>query len=197
MIALYRPGTSPLHRAPAWAKLLGLALLALVVSLYPHTAGTALGAFTAVVLLFLLGGAGPREIARQLWRARWIVLILALSQGVFLGPEAAIIGTTRVVAVVLLAALVTLTSPMGELLEVLQGTLAPLRRLGVDPWRVAFTVSLAIAAVPVVAGFAAQVREAQRARGVRLGPRAVVTLLVLALRHGDDVADALTARGLA
>jgi biotin transport system permease protein len=197
VIALYRPGRSPLHRAPAGAKLLGLAALALAVSLIPHTVRTAAGTLVGVLLLFLLGGMGPGEFGRQLWRAKWIVLLLAISQAVFLGPEAALIGTTRVVAIVLLAALVTLTTPMGELLEALQTALGPLRRVGVDPWRVAFTVSLAIAAVPVVAGFAAQVREAQRARGVRLGPRAVVTLLVLALRHGDDVADALTARGLA
>lgn len=197
MIPLYRAGRSPLHRAPAWAKLLGLAVLALLVSLYPHTVWTAVGSLIGVLVLFLIGGQSPIEFARQLWRARWIVLVLAATQLIFLGPEAAVIGTTRVVAVVLQAALVTLTTPMGELLEALEAALEPLRRVGVDPWRVAFTVSLTIAAVPVIADLSRRIREAQRARGVRLGPHAIVTLLVLTLRHADDVADALTARGLA
>lgn len=197
MIPLYRPGHSPLHRAPAGAKLVGLAVLALLVSLLPHTVWTAVGAIAIVAALFLVAGLGPAELARQLWRARWIVLVLVVSQLIFLGPEAALIGTTRVVAVVLLAALVTLTTPMNDLLETLQRALEPLRRLGIDPWRVAFTVSLTIAAVPVIADLSRRIREAQRARGVRLGPHAVVTLLVLTLRHADDVADALTARGLA
>jgi len=197
MIALFRAGTSPLHRAPAGGKLLGLAVLAIAVSLWPHTVSTALGTLAGVMVLYLVGGMSPREFAIQVWRARWIVVILAVTQLLFLGPEAALIGTTRVVAVVLLAALVTLTTPMGQLLAALQVTLTPLRRIGVDPWRVAFTVSLAIAAVPVVADLARQIRDAQRARGVRMGPYAVVALLVLTLRHSDDVADALTARGLA
>lgn len=197
MISLYRPGRSPLHRAPAWAKLVGLAVLALAASLFPHTVWTALGALVVVLALYAIGGPGPVEFGCQLWRAKWIVVVLAVSQVIFLGPEAAIIGTTRVVAVVLLAALVTLTTPMGEMLETLERALEPLRRLGLDPWRVAFTVSLTIAAVPVIADLSRQIREARRARGVRLGLHGIVTLLVLTLRHADDVADALTARGLA
>lgn len=197
MIALCRPGRSPLHRAPAAAKLVALAVLALAVSLAPHTPWAAAGSLLAVLALFLLGGLGLAEFGRQLWRAKWVVLVLAASQLIFLGPEAALLGTTRVVAVVLLAALVTLTTPMGELLETLERALEPLRRFGVDPWRVAFTVSLTIAAVPVIADLSRRIREAQRARGVRLGAHAIVTLLVLTLRHADDVADALTARGLA
>ena len=72
----------------------------------------------------------------------------------------------------------------------------PLARLGFDPRRIGLTLSLTIAMLPVVAGIAARVRDAERARGVRLGPRIVVPVLVLALRHADDVADALTARGV-
>jgi biotin transport system permease protein len=49
--------------------------------------------------------------------------------------------------------------------------------------------------LPVVADLARRVREAHQARGVRIGYRAVVPILVLALRHADDVADALSARG--
>jgi biotin transport system permease protein len=102
-----------------------------------------------------------------------------------------------VVALLLLAELVTRTTRMGDLLEVFRSIARPLRRMGVDPDAVALTLSLTIAMIPVIAGFAVQVRDAQRARGVRLGPRAVLPLLVLTLKHADDVGDALAARGLA
>lgn len=197
MISLYRAGTSPLHRLPAGAKLAVLAVLALAISLGARTAPLAAASLAAVFLAFVLGGFGPATWLRQMWGARWIVVLVALTQVLFLPPEDAFANTTRVVSVVLLAGLLTLTTRTSDLLEALQRALSPLRRIGVDPWRVGFTLTLTIALVPVVAGFAQRIREAQRARDVRLGPRAVVTLLVMSLRHGDDVADALAARGIA
>ena len=197
MISLYRPGSSPLHRAPAGVKLVGLAVLALLISLGARTPLLALASLGLVFALFVLGGQGPITWARQLWATRWIVVFVAATQLIFLTPADALVNTTRVVSVVLLAALLTLTTRTADLLEALQVALSPLARVGIDPWRVAFTLMLTIALVPVVSGFAARIRDAQRARGVRLGPRAVVTLLVMSLRHADDVADALTARGIA
>lgn len=197
MIALYRPGSSPLHRTPAGAKLAGLAVLAVVISLAARTPLAAGAALVVVAVAFAFGGFGPVTWLRQLWAARWIAVFVAATQLIFLTPADAFVNTTRVVSVVMLAGLLTLTTRTSELLEALQRALEPLRVLGVDPWRVGFTLTLTIALVPVVADFAARIREAQRARGVRLGPRAIVTLLVMSLRHADDVADALTARGIA
>ncbi|WP_105565139.1 energy-coupling factor transporter transmembrane component T family protein [Microbacterium halophytorum] len=194
MISLYRPGTSPLHRLPAGAKLIGLAVLALAASLWPHTIWTALGTLVAVLALFVLGGQPPSVFWRQLWAAKWIIVLLVVTQLLFSSWQAAITVTARVLAVVLLAALVTLTTRMGDLLDALERALGPLRALGVEPARVAFVLSLTIAAIPVIAGLARQVGDAHRARGVRPGPHAIVTLLVLALRHADDVGDAITAR---
>ena len=74
--------------------------------------------------------------------------------------------------------------------------LRPLHRLGVDADAVAMTISLTLTMIPVVAGFARAVREAQRARGVRPGLRTTVPLMVRTLRHADEVGDALAARGL-
>ncbi|MBP2435426.1 energy-coupling factor transporter transmembrane component T family protein [Microbacterium amylolyticum] len=197
MIALFRSGTSIVHRAPAGFKLAALALLALIASLIPHTSLTAGMGLAATLGLFFLAGFGPITWARQIWRMKWILLFLAVTQGIFLGWEPSWINTARIASIVLLAAAVTLTTPTGEMIDVLQRVLRPLRRIGIDPWRVAFTLSLTIAAIPVIGDFAARIREAKTARGVRLGPKAIVTLLVMSLRHADDMADALTARGIA
>jgi biotin transport system permease protein len=195
VIALYRPGRSPLHRAPAGVKLVGLIALALLISLWPHTGVTIAIAAALVVALYALALFPPTVLLRQLWLARWIVVLMVATQLIFLTPWDAVVNTTRVVSIVLLAGLLTLTTRSEELLSALEAGLTPFARFGVDARRVGLTLSLAISMLPVVAGIAARVRDAQRARGVRLGFRAVVPILVLALRHADDVADALSARG--
>lgn len=196
MIQLYRPGSSIVHRAPAAVKLAVLAFAALCLSLYPHDALSIGIALSIACALYGIARLPVRVLLAEVWRLRWIVLILSAALIVFVSPVAAWISAGRVVALLLLASLLTLTTRMSALLEVLGGLLRPLRRLGVDPEVVAMTISLTVTMIPVVAGFADRVREAGRARGVRLGPRAVVPLLVQVLRHADEVGEALAARGI-
>ena len=197
MISLYRPGTGVLHRMPAGAKLAVLAASALVLSLLrPGIIGT-LAVLVLVSSLYTLGGLTLRALAEAWWRLRWLIVVLGGALWLFTSAADAVQSTGRVVALLLLAELVTRTTRMGDLLEVFRTLVRPLRRFGVDPEAVALTLSLTIAMIPVIAGFATQVRDAQRARGVRLGPRAVLPLLVLTMKHADDVGDAMAARGIA
>lgn len=196
MIQLYRPGASLLHRAPVWLKLALLAAVALVLSLLAQDAVSIGVALLGVGGLYLLAGFSSRVIGVELWRIRWLILVLGVALTVFVSPLSAWISTGRVITLLLLASLLTLTTRMADLLDALHRMLRPFRRIGVDADAVAMTLSLTLTMIPVVAGFADRVRDAQRARGVRLGVRAVVPLLVLALRHADDVGDALAARGI-
>lgn len=196
MIQLYRPGGSLLHRAPAAAKLAALAALALASSLLPLRGWDVGVALVGVCVLFFVAGFGARIIGGEVWRMRWLVLVLAGALWIFVSPQTAWINTGRVVTILLLASLLTLTTRMADLLAVLHRLLRPLWRFGVDADAVAMTLSLTLTMIPVVAGFADRVREAQQARGVRLGVRTAVPLLVMTLRHGDDVGDALAARGI-
>ncbi|WP_449408397.1 energy-coupling factor transporter transmembrane component T family protein [Microbacterium maritypicum] len=196
MIQLYRPGSSVLHRLPAATKLAALAVIAVVLSAVPHSPLSIALVLLAVAILFLIARLPLRVLAVEVWRLRWLVLVLGIALWIFVSPEVAAINTGRMVALILLASLLTITTRMGDLLAVLRRLLRPWRR-GVDADAVAMTLSLTIAMIPVVAGFATAITEAQRARGVRLGIRTVVPLLVRTLRHADDVGDALAARGLA
>ncbi|MGW9159566.1 MULTISPECIES: energy-coupling factor transporter transmembrane component T [unclassified Microbacterium] len=196
MIALYRPGSSILHRAPAGLKLAALAVGALLLSLYPHDAASIALSLLGVLAIYGLGAMPIRVPLLEVWRLRWLILVLALALVIFVSPLAAWISTGRVVAILLLASLLTLTTRMADLVAVMQRIVRPLRRFGLDPAAVALTISLTITTIPVIAGFADRVRDAARARGVRLGVRGVVPLLVLSLRHADEVGDALAARGL-
>jgi biotin transport system permease protein len=127
---------------------------------------------------------------------RWLILLLTVTGLLFLPVESALANITRMVLVIVLAGLVTLTTRTSDLLDAFEVALSPLRFLGINPERISLVLALSIRTVPVIAGFAQQLRDAQRSRGGRMRIRAfVVPLLVLSLRHSDDLADALVARG--
>ncbi|MFD5215022.1 CbiQ family ECF transporter T component [Microbacterium sp. NPDC058345] len=197
MISLYRPGAGILHRMRAGTKLAALAVCALALSLVPLGVAGTVSAVVAASALYPFSGLPPAALLQTWWRLRWLIVVLGGALWLFTSPAQAMTSTGRVVTLLLLAGAVTATTRMGAILDVLCRLLAPLRRLRIDPAPVALTVSLTIAMIPVIAGFADQVRDAQRARGARIGARAALPLLVLTMRHADDVGDALVARGVA
>ncbi|MDR6868265.1 biotin transport system permease protein [Microbacterium resistens] len=197
MRPLYRPGDSVLHRVPAGPKLVGLMAAALVMSLIPLDAVGTVLVLIAVSVAFPISGQPWHALWAAWWRLRWFILILGVALGVLISVETAVVNTGRIVLLLLLAELVTATTRLVDLLNVIRRVLGPLRRLGVDPDAVAMTLSLTIATIPVIGGFAARVREAQEARGIRLGARTSVPLLVMTMRHADEVGEALSARGIA
>ena len=197
MIGLYHPGTSLLHRTPAAAKVLVFAALTLTIALAAGGVWTLPVAGCLTIALYLIAGLGIRSLLLQLCAARWIVLIMLVTQVIFLPVLVALTNTGRVLVVIVLAALITLTTRIPALLDATERALAPFRRFGVNPAAIGLLLALTITAIPVIGGFAADIREAQRARGapVRL-QTFVVPLLVMSLKHSDELADALTARGI-
>lgn len=195
-LGVYRPGASVIHRLSAGVKLIALFVLALAASVPPPSAWL-LGSLTAIVIaLYLVAGLGFRELWRQVLMIRWLILLVAITGLLFLPLDVALANATRMVLVIVLAGLVTLTTRTSALLEAFEVAFSPLRVFGVNPQRISLVLALSIRTVPVIAGFGQQLRDAQRSRGGRLSIRAfVVPLLVLSLRHSDDLADALVARG--
>jgi biotin transport system permease protein len=197
MIVLYRPGNSLLHRMPAGVKVLVFAALALAIAVTSGSVWTVPVAGFITLSLYLLAGLGISTLLRQLYAARWIVLVMLVTQVLFLPVWVAVTNTGRVLVVIVLAALITLTTRIPALLDASERALAPLKRFGVNPAGIGLLLALTITAIPVIGGFAADIRDARRARGapVRL-QTFVVPLLVMSLRHSDELADALTARGI-
>lgn len=202
MLTLYRPGTGPLHRMPAGPKLLLVLAAVLAVSLLPSTWVAAAVAAALPVVAYALAGLddgafGMRELARQVLAVRWVIVITLAGQLLFLGPEPAVANTARVASAVVLAALLVLTTRVADLLDAVERGLRPLAALRIDPARTALLLTVTLSTVPVLAGLARDVRDAQRARGARAGLRAfAVPFLVMAFKHADELGDALTARGV-
>lgn len=197
MIALYRPGNSILHRMPAGVKLIAFGVIAIAVSIL-GAAPIGLGIAAALTIgLYVVSGFGPRELLRQVLVIKWVIVVMLITQLIFLPAVTALTNTGRVVVVVVLAALLTLTTRVPAVLDSVEQGLAPLRRVGGNPAAVGLVLALTITAIPVIARFATDIREAQRARGVRVWPHtAAVPLLVLSLKHADELAESLAARGV-
>lgn len=202
MLTLYKPGTGWLHRMPAGPKLLLVLAVVLGVSLLPsHWSSAAIAAAVALGG-YAVAGLGPGwsgilELGRQVHAIRWVIAITALSQLVFLGPEPAVANVARLTAAIALAALLALTTRVTALLDAIERGLHPLERLGLDAQRIALLLTVTISTIPVLGRRAGEVRDAQRARGARNNPRTfVVPFLIVALKHADELGDALTARGV-
>ncbi len=195
-LGLYVPGRSAIHRLPAGAKL-ALLLVAAAASGFvddPRLAGLAV----AVVLgLFVVAGIDARTTLAQVRPLAWFALPLGAFHAVVNGWEQAVQVVGTLLALVLLAALVSLTTRVSDMCDTVVRTASPLQRLGLDTERLGLLVGLGIRAVPVIVGLAQEVREAQRARGGSSSPTAFLLPVVLrALRHADRQAEALLARGL-
>lgn len=202
MLTLYRPGNGWLHRMAAGPKTLLLLVLCLAVSLLPSAWWAAAAASTLVLSLYATAGlghgmAGIRELGRQLYGLRWAILLTALSQLIFLGVEPAVTNAVRVVAAVVLAALLVLTTRATALLSAVESALRPLEKLRLDSQRAALLLTVTFSTIPILVRAAKDVRDAQRARGARGGLRTfLVPFLVMVLKHADELGDALTARGV-
>lgn len=182
---------------PAGPKMIVLAVAAVGLASLPTAVWAAGVCAGAVVLAYVGSGVGLRELVGQTWALRWIVAITAIGQLVFLGPESALANTARVAATLLVAALLPLTTRVDDMLDALERGFGPLRRIGMDAERAALLLAVTITTIPVLARLGAEVREAQRARGVRPSLRAsMVPFIVLSLRHADQLGEALAARGV-
>ena len=197
MLSLYRPGSGWIYRAPAGAKLVAIIGLVLGMSFLPSNWWT-LGVIVVLLCLcYTLSGLGWRELGHQLFVLRWVIAVALVVQVVFVPIDSAITNTCRVVTAILIANVLVLTTRLETLLDSVERGLRPLGRLGVSPERAAIALALAITTIPVLTRISRNVRETQRARGLRTSlTRFTVPFLVGALKHADELGEALTARGI-
>jgi|SRR5690625_925031 len=202
LLAVYFPGTSFLHRASAGTKLLSLAVLAIALIAVP-------GPYWAPLAAVMLGVIAIA--VRVPWRTIALPVTISLITGAalavfhffFTDPAAALKVSTSLVALVLAASLVTTTTPVDSMLDLLQRIAAPvsklplIRRTGFSAERFALAVSVMLRAIPTIVILAQQTRHAAIARGLQRSPRALIVPVVLrTVNHAQRTSEALAARGL-
>lgn len=144
---------SPLRRADPRTKL-ALSLCASLAVMLPLEH---LAAFMVVYVVLLLWGRLLPEAARQVWRLKWVLILLFLFDWLVIDLYLAAIITLRIILLAGAFALFVGTTTPGELRLALEWLRVP--------YRYAFSVSLAFQSVGLLDDEWRAIYEAQRARG--------------------------------
>lgn len=195
MLPLYIHRTSPVHRLPAGAKLAAsfiaggllffvgkIWLLALILGL--------------TCSLYRLAELPARTILTALRPILIIGAIIFIVQLYFAGLEDALLVVIRLMTLILLTSLVTLTTRFSDMLSVLSWATQPFAIIGISPARLALMVSLTIRFIPTLLHDLHEIRQAKLARGAT-GLRAFGAgpLIIKVLRMTDALGYAITSRG--
>ncbi|MBB4265271.1 energy-coupling factor transporter transmembrane component T family protein [Roseospira visakhapatnamensis] len=193
-LGLYLAGDSLFHRMSPGPKLATVAVAGTV--LFFLDDWRALAASLGVVLLLYAIARVPWPVAvAQIRPTLWVLGLLFVMLALIEGPLAGVVMVLRFAALILLAALVTLTTRVSDMTDAIEAGLRPFARLGLNPAVVSLAISMAIRFIPLIAEITREVRDAQRARGLGRSVLAVaVPVIVRTIKLADDVADAMDAR---
>ena len=196
MISLTSPVRTRAHGWPAGPKLAGLAIATTALFLISGPALQALALAMVLALYTLPGRDFLRHGLRQL-RVLWpFVLLLLVWHAVAGGWVQGVAIALRMTSTVALANLVTMTTTLGDLTDLLHRLLAPLRRIGLPVRLVEAGIPLVIRFTPVLIAKGRLLVEAWRARSPRRANwNIVLPMALLALDDADHLAEALRARG--
>jgi len=194
MISLYISQKTWLHQVPAGTKLLALAAISIVVLPVDDVLFLALGGCLVTLVYLSMGWSG---LSRLIGLRAMLPLILGLGvfQGLLISWELAALSVTRLFLMIMLADLVTATTPMQEMMRVILPWLRPLRVIGLDPKKLSLAVALVIRFVPVLLAHWQAQSEAWSARSKkRSGFKLIAPFMNETLRRTDHVAEAIVSR---
>lgn len=196
-LGLYHPGTSPVHRAPAGLKLLLVIVTIGGLTVWVNQPWRLVPAAALVLLAYLVARIPSRMAFAQLRPLLWMLLFIGVFQVIFTGWARAVVVCGSLLLAVAVAALVTLTTRVTDMLDAITRFLAPLRRVGVDPERVGLVFAMTIRCIPLLAEIVQQVNDARKARGLGFSIRSLaVPVVVATLMTAEAMGEALAARGV-
>lgn len=192
---LYLSSTSWLHRWPAGLKLFGLVSLGTMMTAF----GTLMSISIVLALLILVYTSLGRAVLPAIKSLSPLLILISLLfvvQSWLSDWATAALISVRMLSLVLLAQLITLTTRLTDMLAALLPLFSPLRHCGIAPERIAFTVALVIRFIPVLLAHYSALRSAWQARGGRYRSWILLSpLLVQSLRLTEQIAMAVAARG--
>ncbi|CAD7052827.1 energy-coupling factor transporter transmembrane protein EcfT [Pseudorhizobium endolithicum] len=197
MRSLYVEGDSRLHRLSPRIKLILLIVvsLALFLTRSPIMLG---GAAFAGALLYGSLGMGWREGWLRLRPILLTIAVVALATLMLNTVEEGVVVLLRLTTLMLVAAAVTATTPVGSFIGEISSAARPFERIGlVRADDIGLAVGLVIRFVPEVVSRYEILRQAHRARGLKLRPMTVIVpLTIQTLKSADEIAAAIDARGI-
>ncbi|EKF43239.1 energy-coupling factor transporter transmembrane component T family protein [Nitratireductor indicus] len=196
MISPFSPVESRAHEWPAFSKL--LALCALSTGLFFTDNVTVLfAAFACTALVY--GIAGPAFLRTALVTLRTLLPVVALVtiwHGATGDPRGGAVIILRMITLVVWASAFTMTTRLGEMVELVRSCAKPFERIGFPVGSLGLAIPLTIRFIPVFIARTRSMDEAWRARSEsRRKWRLFLPLLLAAMDDADDVAEAIRARG--
>jgi biotin transport system permease protein len=194
VISLYLSGNTWLHRIPAAIKLAGLALASLSL-LFVQQWIYLLPLLPLLALAY--GSMGKPGWQRLLGLRALMLLILGLGvfQGLLMDWDRAASAVIKMVVMVMFADLITMTTPMQRMADVLNLLLTPLDRPGNFRRQIALAVALVMRFIPMLAQQWQAQHLAFRARTSRRPkPFLLAVFLTQAMRRTDQIAESIAAR---
>lgn len=147
---------------------------------------------------------GLRRLGQSVKALTWLVVFIAGAQVLIASVQGNLnnelfasiaVAILKLATLVLLAELVTITTPLQALLAAIEPLLRPLNGLGLSSERLALGMGLLIRMASLQRGTWQQLRQAYQVRGVqRPGLRLIAPSLRAGLRQADHMARALSAR---
>ncbi|MTH78134.1 energy-coupling factor transporter transmembrane component T family protein [Paracoccus aestuariivivens] len=196
MISLTSPVKTRAHNWPAGLKLLGLAATTTLLFLIPGIRFQA-AALVSVLALYTIPGRHFLHHGLRQLRVIWPFVALLLVWHAIAGnwPEG-IRTALRMTSAVAIANLVTMTTSLGDMTDLLHRLFRPLRRTGLPFGIIEIAIPLVIRFTPVLIGKGRLLLDAWRARSPRRANwHIVLPMALLALDDADHLAEALRARG--
>lgn len=196
MISLTSPIKTRAHGWPAGAKLLGLCAATMVLFAQDGIAFHAMIFALTMGIYTLPGRAFLRFGARKLW-VLWpfVGIVMAWHLVTQDGLAGAVI-SLRLLSAVAMANLVTLTTKLSDMIEVVRWVATPLRWIGLSTKQLELAIALVVRFTPVLADKGTQLSDAWRARSPKRPKWNIVTpFAVLAIDDAEHVAEAIKARG--
>lgn len=196
MLSLTSPAKTPYHQLDARMKLIALCLVTVVLfqikqpALLTVCAMFVFGLYAAMGWQFLASG---MQKLKPLSIFVIVIMVWHVATQDIIGGVAICL---RLLAVVAFANLVTMTTRLETLVDIATGLFTPLRRFGVRPKLLGFSIALVIRFIPVLMDRVRRLMEAWRARSPRrVNWRILAPVFLTVLDDADHVAEALRARG--
>ncbi len=195
MISLYIPGKSYLHVLPAGFKLLFLGIVSIFLLPVENLLILLICLICVIILYISLGRQTLSQIKLLIPLAPFLLIILGLH--IWSGSlNEGISVIIRIVAMILLANLISLTTAMMDMMLALRPIFKPLESLGLSYKTLALSVALMIRFVPVLFAIYGDLVQSYTARSNK-NPRwhLFAPFTLLSLKMAENVGAALHARG--
>ncbi|WP_336294720.1 energy-coupling factor transporter transmembrane component T family protein, partial [Bartonella sp. CB169] len=165
MIGLYLHKDTFIHRLRPGVKL--LFLIVCTTTLFVVSSIIILLLFLLfVALLYRFSKVPLNNILKKLKQMGLFLALIFVFQVVFESWLAGFEVILRLISLVFLASLVSLTTKVSDMVSAIEAWLQPFRFLGINPSKCSMVLSMAIRFIPVMIGKFSEVREAQQARGL-------------------------------